>query len=71
VSVRPLVDLTFVARALAVTLAVADHLDGARRIDGDPDAVERPEPALLDKDSEAGSDAFARGELDTHFLERI
>ncbi len=38
--------------------AAGDELDRARRIDADPCAVHRPEPALLDKDTDPGADQF-------------
>ncbi len=37
-----------------------DNLDGARRIDRDPNAVERTEAALLHEHRETDSDRFAR-----------
>ncbi len=47
--------------ALAERGAAGDHLDGAGGVDRDPDAVGRPEPALLHEHGDAGADQLAGG----------
>ena len=47
--------------ALADRRAAGHQLDRAGGVDGDAGAVQRPEPALLDKDCDAGPDQFAGG----------